>query len=219
MKKIIVLVVLMTYVIGIFSQTFSSQLETKAKKEDVNAQYDLAKQYYDFKSAYSYLSSATNASEPIGDAMWKTAYMEGNSIGTSKNTINVTLLRRDYLKHNFTNEVGALLTESLDYASIPFKIQSVDGKQLVTTNVEVGVFNVQSGPMLKTAPIDPNKSENDETEVYDSVESMLYFPLGETVLMHRSGVNIHYPAKAQENGVEGRVILNGFLGNRVIKVE
>lgn len=96
--------------------------------------YLYSSQYYDSESAYGFLSSAANAPEPIGDAMQKTAYMEENGIGTSKNTVNASLLRRDYLKHNFTNEAGALLTEPLDYTSIPFQIQYVDGNQLVTTN-------------------------------------------------------------------------------------
>ena len=79
----------------------------------------------------------------------------------------------------------------------------------------VGAFNVQGndevgGEVLKAkeeikAP-EPQKVE--EEKVFDVVEQMPSFPGGNTALMKFLNENIHYPVVAQENGVQGRVVVS-----------
>ena len=79
----------------------------------------------------------------------------------------------------------------------------------------VGAFNVQGndevgGEVLKAkeeikAP-EPPKVE--EEKVFDVVEQMPAFPGGNTALMKFLNENIHYPVVAQENGVQGRVVVS-----------
>ena len=79
----------------------------------------------------------------------------------------------------------------------------------------VGAFNVQGndevgGEVLKAkeeikAP-EPPKVE--EEKVFDVVEQMPSFPGGNAALMKFLNENIHYPVVAQENGVQGRVVVS-----------
>ena len=79
----------------------------------------------------------------------------------------------------------------------------------------VGAFNVQGndevgGEVLKAkeeikAP-EPPKVE--EEKVFDVVEQMPSFPGGNSALMKFLNENIHYPVVAQENGVQGRVVVS-----------
>ena len=79
----------------------------------------------------------------------------------------------------------------------------------------VGAFNVQGndevgGEVLKAkeeikAP-EPPKVE--EEKVFDVVEQMPSFPGGNTALMKFLNEKIHYPVVAQENGVQGRVVVS-----------
>lgn len=94
--------------------------------------------------------------------------------------------------------------------------------QLMTSNVAMGAFNVQGndegGAVLKaqeaiTAPAAPEpETKEEETKVFDMVEQMPSFPGGEGALMEWLNKHIHYPAIAQENGVEGRVIVQFVVG-------
>ena len=80
----------------------------------------------------------------------------------------------------------------------------------------VGAFNVQGndevgGEVLKAkedikAPEPPKHVE--EEKVFDVVEQMPSFPGGNSALMKFLNENIHYPVVAQENGVQGRVVIS-----------
>ena len=80
----------------------------------------------------------------------------------------------------------------------------------------VGAFNVQGndevgGAVLKAkeeikAPEPPKHVE--EEKVFDVVEQMPSFPGGNSALMKFLNENIHYPVVAQENGVQGRVVIS-----------
>lgn len=95
--------------------------------------------------------------------------------------------------------------------------------QLMNTNVAMGAFNVQGndegGSVLKaqeqiaapTVEVQEQPKE-EETKVFDMVEQMPSFPGGEAALMEWLNKHIHYPAIAQENGVEGRVIVQFVVG-------
>lgn len=60
---------------------------------------------------------------------------------------------------------------------------------------------VRSEPLYKPQPVNRNR-------VYDVVEQMPSFPGGNSGLMTYLNQHTHYPAEAQENGVQGRVVVS-----------
>lgn len=59
--------------------------------------------------------------------------------------------------------------------------------------------------------------DNPQAEVFQFVEQMPEFPGGDNELMRYIRTNIHYPAVAKENGIEGKVIIN-FIINKDGKI-
>lgn len=70
---------------------------------------------------------------------------------------------------------------------------------------------VAAGPVAPPPP--PPVEENDEQEIFDAVEQMPEFPGGESALLAYLSKNIKYPAIAQENNIQGRVIVQ-FVVNK-----
>ena len=85
------------------------------------------------------------------------------------------------------------------------------------TNTAIGALDVKgnsdNGAVLQVAqrvadePVKPDKPEV-ENKVFDVVEQMPSFPGGNAALMKYLGDNIKYPVVAQENGVQGRVVVS-----------
>ena len=66
---------------------------------------------------------------------------------------------------------------------------------------------------IKYVPVEVVEEEPDEQEIFDIVENMPEFPGGQAALMKYLSSNIKYPTIAQENGTQGRVIVQ-FVVNR-----
>ncbi len=62
-------------------------------------------------------------------------------------------------------------------------------------------------------PVAVVEEEPEEQEIFDVVENMPEFPGGQAALMQFLAKNIKYPTIAQENGTQGRVIIQ-FVVNR-----
>ncbi len=62
-------------------------------------------------------------------------------------------------------------------------------------------------------PVQAEEEEPEEQEIFDVVENMPEFPGGQAALMSYLAKNIKYPTIAQENGTQGRVIIQ-FVVNR-----
>lgn len=90
-------------------------------------------------------------------------------------------------------------------------------EELMKTTTAIGALDVkgnsESGEVLKVAqrvadePVKPDKPEV-ENKVFDVVEQMPSFPGGPSALMKYLSENIKYPVVAQENGVQGRVVVS-----------
>lgn len=86
-------------------------------------------------------------------------------------------------------------------------------EDLNKTNTAIGSFDVKgndenAGEVLKAKEViaQPEPAV-EETKVFDVVEQMPSFPGGDAALMEYLSKNIRYPVVAEENGVQGRVIL------------
>ena len=92
------------------------------------------------------------------------------------------------------------------------EIKSQD--ELQETNTAIGAFNVTGddeagGEVLKAKEViaEPEPPKVEETKVFDVVEEMPQFPGGQAALLEYLAKNIKYPVVAEENGVQGRVIV------------
>lgn len=91
------------------------------------------------------------------------------------------------------------------------EIKSQD--DLAKTNTAIGSFDVKgndeaAGEVLKAKEvIADEKPKEEETKVFDVVEQMPQFPGGQGALFEYLSKQIKYPVIAEENGVQGRVIV------------
>ena len=125
--------------------------------------------------------------------------------------------------------IGAILTLSVLF--IGFEWSERDKKVTTDTGLQEVVFEEEIIPITeqeqpKQAPPPPeapkveevleimdNDSEVEEQQIFQVVEEMPEFPGGMGECMKFLGKNIKYPTISQENGVQGRVIVQ-FVVNR-----
>ena len=96
-------------------------------------------------------------------------------------------------------------------SSVKFELKSQD--DLSKTNTAIGAFDVKGndeaeGEVLKAKEVVVDeKPKEEETKVFDVVEQMPQFPGGPNALFEYLSKNIKYPVVAEENGIQGRVIV------------
>ena len=98
------------------------------------------------------------------------------------------------------------------------QMDQLDAKVAVGTKDEEGVKDrtveaVRSDIAVAAPPPPPAPKPEVSNKVFDAVEEMPSFPGGQAALMSFLSSNIKYPVVAQENGVQGRVIV-GFVVER-----
>lgn len=81
-----------------------------------------------------------------------------------------------------------------------------------STTEAISVSNAHPGPAV-IAPMGPTIEEVNEEEIFEIVESQPSFPGGMEKLMQWLSKNLRYPASAQENNIQGRVICQ-FVVNK-----
>ena len=86
--------------------------------------------------------------------------------------------------------------------------------ELASTNTAIGAFTVEgndeeAGEVLKAKEViaEPEPPKVEETKVFDVVEEMPQFPGGQAALLEYLAKNIKYPVVAEENGIQGKVIV------------
>ena len=88
--------------------------------------------------------------------------------------------------------------------------------QIMETKTAIGSFDVKgnddvNGEVLKAKEViaqpEPPKHE-EESKVFDVVEQMPSFPGGQGALLEYLNSHVKYPVVAQENGVQGRVVVS-----------
>lgn len=88
-------------------------------------------------------------------------------------------------------------------------------EEILNTKTAIGALDVKgnddkSGEVLKIkeAVAQPEPKPEVENKVFDVVEQMPSFPGGPSALMSYLNSNVKYPVVAQENGVQGRVVIS-----------
>ena len=92
-------------------------------------------------------------------------------------------------------------------------------EEIMSSKLSVGSFDVkgndEGGEVLKAKEViatEPVKPKEEENKVFDVVEQMPSFPGGMSALMNYLNNNIKYPVIAEENGIQGRVIVQFIVG-------
>lgn len=90
--------------------------------------------------------------------------------------------------------------------------------QIMQTNTAIGALDVKGNSdqdeilkvtqRVETEPVKAEPKPEVENKVFDVVEQMPSFPGGPSALMQYLSSNIKYPVVAQENGVQGRVVVS-----------
>ena len=87
--------------------------------------------------------------------------------------------------------------------------------ELMKTKTAIGAIDVKGNDdkggevlKLKEAVAQPEPKPEVENKVFDVVEQMPSFPGGNAALMKYLSDNVKYPVVAQENGVQGRVVVS-----------
>lgn len=87
--------------------------------------------------------------------------------------------------------------------------------ELMKTKTAIGAIDVKGNDdkggevlKLKEAVAQPEPKPEVENKVFDVVEQMPSFPGGSSALMKYLSENVKYPVVAQENGVQGRVVVS-----------
>ena len=87
--------------------------------------------------------------------------------------------------------------------------------ELMKTKTAIGAIDVKGNDdkggevlKLKEAVAQPEPKPEVENKVFDVVEQMPSFPGGNAALMKYLSENVKYPVVAQENGVQGRVVVS-----------
>ena len=82
-----------------------------------------------------------------------------------------------------------------------------DERAVGTVNEDRGVDDIINAQEHKEAVVVEEKHEVEENHVFTSVEQMPAFPGGDAALLKYIAEHIRYPSAAQENGVQGRVVV------------
>lgn len=88
-----------------------------------------------------------------------------------------------------------------------------DTEDVKEANIAVSEDVGQKVDISYTPPVEEKEEEAEETVIFDIVEKMPEFPGGTAALMKYLSEHIKYPTISQENGVQGRVIVQ-FVVNR-----
>ncbi len=89
------------------------------------------------------------------------------------------------------------------------EVQMKSQEELSNSNVQVSVADVTGveNRIVDIADVKEAVTMEQEEKVYTVIEQMPQFPGGETELMNIISKNLQYPKIAQENGIQGKVIL------------
>lgn len=92
-------------------------------------------------------------------------------------------------------------------------LEIVDDKTEVEETVMAITEDVGQKVDVKYVPVQVIEEEPEEQTIFEVVENMPDFPGGQAALMQYLAKNIKYPTIAQENGTQGRVIVQ-FVVNK-----
>ena len=92
-------------------------------------------------------------------------------------------------------------------------LEIVDDKADIEETTTIINEDNQARVEVKYVPVQVVEEEPEEQTIFEVVENMPDFPGGQAALMQYLAKNIKYPTIAQENGTQGRVIVQ-FVVNR-----
>ena len=105
------------------------------------------------------------------------------------------------------------ITETPEPPKVAELLEIVDDKAEIDETTTI-INEDNAAPVeVKYVPVQVVEEEPEEQTIFEVVENMPDFPGGQAALMQYLAKNIKYPTIAQENGTQGRVIVQ-FVVNR-----
>ena len=133
-----------------------------------------------------------------------------------KDKKSVTVKQPLPLPQGVSNKAVGLRSSLHFTAPVIYKDEEVESQdELNKSNMTISIADVKGNDEIMgkdIADIKENVTQEVEEKVYDVVEQMPQFPGGETALLANIGQNLKYPTIAQENGIQGRVIVRFLVG-------
>lgn len=126
--------------------------------------------------------------ERIDNLSFKVTF--GNESKEPSSTYKVTYVNRGSYRYSIT--ITDLPLEEIDW--VKYEKQKP---------LEYDDANIPSNKYVSSKPINNNK---DVAKVFDVVEEMPQFPGGSSAMFEYIATSLKYPVKAEENGVQGRVV-------------
>ena len=105
------------------------------------------------------------------------------------------------------------LSNKFSFEQIAELLEIVDDKADIEETTTIINEDNQARVEVKYVPVQVVEEEPEEQTIFEVVENMPDFPGGQAALMQYLAKNIKYPTIAQENGVQGRVIVQ-FVVNK-----
>ena len=88
-----------------------------------------------------------------------------------------------------------------------YGIDHLEGQVTYILTLLRGDFQREPSQIRRQNSVNYNRQSSDNSKIYDVVEEMPQFPGGPSALFEYIAQNIKYPVVAEENGVQGRVIV------------
>ena len=109
------------------------------------------------------------------------------------------------------------LINRIDEKYLYLKDSDTNDYLLLMTNKGITSYDTERPNAIKENDIDNNPDinndiENDTDSIYNVVEQMPSFPGGNAALMNYLSQNIKYPVIAEENNIQGRVVVQFVVG-------
>ena len=95
----------------------------------------------------------------------------------------------------------------LEVTFADYGIDHLEGQATYILTLLCGDLQQERSQVHRQNPAYPNRQSSDNSKVYDVVEEMPQFPGGPSALFEYLARNIKYPVVAEENGVQGRVLV------------
>ena len=114
--------------------------------------------------------------------------------------------------------LGTLIIDAFEVLNVVENNKEIaEEEEIESTEASTEAISGPSGPVVTgpvvTGPVTAVEEETDEGQIFQVVEQMPEFPGGMEALMKYLQKNIKYPSRAQDNNVQGRVMVT-FVVNK-----
>lgn len=230
-NRIILLIVIVCMTIGIEAQVRPPKSTQISTKQMVNAQknYEAGVAYFNvgqYNKAFACFKEATNIEHAQAQYNLGVCYLEGKGTaqdykkavewfekagekGVKDAQYNLAEMYKARLGVPKDEKKAAYWTEKYYGGKINTPTANKPAKNSPT---EVKIVNTKTGESIEKNSM-PVNTKKEDTIIYDVADKSPSFPGGEPALVSWLMENLHYPKAAQEDGIQGKVLVSFVVAN------